>query len=165
MHSKESSVQYKFIARSRQDTARLAAALAEVVTPGTVIALDGDLGAGKTTFSKAFAKHLGVHGVVNSPTFTLIKEYEGRMPFYHMDVYRISLEEAEELGLDEYFYGEGVSLVEWASIIPELLPEAHLQLFIEVTGPEERQIRIIGYGEPYETWCRNLKENGVLSNE
>ena len=83
--------------------------LAARAEPGTVIGLDGDLGAGKTAFSKQFAQHLGVNGVVNSPTFTIIKEYEGRLPLYHMDVYRLSIDEADELGLDEYFWRRGLS--------------------------------------------------------
>jgi tRNA threonylcarbamoyladenosine biosynthesis protein TsaE len=145
-----------------QDTEALAAWLAKAAVPGTVIGLDGDLGAGKTAFSQFFAKHLGVKGVVNSPTFTIIKEYEGRLPFYHMDVYRVSLEEAEDLGLDEYFYGSGVSLVEWSQIVRELLPEQHLHLYIETVGETERKITLQGFGQPYEEWCGSLKQNGVF---
>lgn len=143
------------------DTEALASALAEQAIAGMVIALDGDLGAGKTAFSQKFAWHLGIREVVNSPTFTLIKEYEGRLPLYHMDVYRISLEEADELGLDEYFYGAGVSLVEWSSIIPELLPEDHLHVQIETTGPEDRKITLDGYGETYAAMCQQFRQNGV----
>ncbi|MDO7907230.1 tRNA (adenosine(37)-N6)-threonylcarbamoyltransferase complex ATPase subunit type 1 TsaE [Paenibacillus sp. JX-17] len=153
--------QWEFHSNSEAQTETLAAALAHLAVPGSLITLDGDLGAGKTAFSKAFAKHLGVPGIVNSPTFTLIKEYEGRLPLYHMDVYRISQDEAEGLGLDEYFFGTGVSLVEWASIIPDLLPPQRLELKIETLGPEQRIIRLIGYGEPYLQWCRSLAENGV----
>lgn len=153
--------EWVFHSKGVQDTDKLAAVLANLAAPGTVIALDGDLGAGKTAFSQSFAKHLGVEGVVNSPTFTLIKEYMGRLALYHMDVYRISLDEAEGLGLDEYFYGDGVSLVEWSSIIPELLPEAHLHIQMEVTGVEERVIRLDGYGAPYAAWCQELSRSGV----
>lgn len=152
-----------YSSRSTQDTEALAAWLADVAEPGTVIGLDGDLGAGKTAFSQAFAKHFGVKGIVNSPTFTIIKEYEGRLPFYHMDVYRVSLEEAEDLGLDEYFYGKGVSLVEWSQIIDELLPEPHLHLYLETTGSSERTITVKGYGQPYEEWCSSLNKNGVFT--
>lgn len=152
---------YTFHSQGEQDTDKLAAQLALRSVPGAIIVLDGDLGAGKTAFSKAFARHLGVEGVVNSPTFTIIKEYEGRWPLYHMDVYRISQEEAEELGLDEYFYGEGVCLVEWGSLIPELLPTEHLHIRIEHTGEQERIIQLKGYGELYADWCASLGENGV----
>jgi tRNA threonylcarbamoyladenosine biosynthesis protein TsaE len=150
------------------DTDRLASALGELTEAGAVVTLDGDLGAGKTRFSQAFAKALGVPGVVNSPTFTIIKEYEGRLPLYHMDVYRLSVEEADELGLDEYFYGAGVTLVEWASLIEELLPPERLELRIErVERPDggsftERVIRLTPYGAVYEGWCRKLNENGML---
>ena len=143
------------------DTAQLAAQLAGWAKPGTVIALDGELGAGKTYFSQAYAKALGVAGIVNSPTFTIIKEYEGDMPFYHMDVYRISLAEADELGLDDYFYGGGTTIVEWASLIRELLPEERLELVIEHAGGDARVIRMTGIGEPYADWCAQLQTMGA----
>lgn len=139
------------------DTVAIAGVLAERSEPGDVLALDGDLGAGKTRFAQAFAEALGVPGIVNSPTFTIIKEYEGgRLPFYHMDVYRLSLEEADELGLDEYFHGKGVTLVEWASIIEPILPVERLHVYVETTGPESRAIRFTPVGERYETLCRAL---------
>uniref|UniRef100_UPI00403FB1AA tRNA (adenosine(37)-N6)-threonylcarbamoyltransferase complex ATPase subunit type 1 TsaE n=1 Tax=Paenibacillus sp. FSL H7-0943 TaxID=2954739 RepID=UPI00403FB1AA len=139
-----------------QDTEQLASAIAAASTAGMVIGLDGDLGAGKTAFSQGYARHLGVKGIVNSPTFTIIKEYEGRLPLYHMDVYRISLQEADELGLDEYFYGQGVCLVEWSSIITELMPPRHMHIYMESVGPEERIITVTAIGEPYGELCREL---------
>lgn len=154
--------EFTFRSSSEADTERLASRLAERFTAGTVIALDGDLGAGKTRFSQAVAKALGITEVVNSPTFTIIKEYEGgKLPLYHMDVYRISMAEADELGLDEYFYGEGVSLVEWSSIITPILPPQHLHLFIQSEGEQERIIRLTAYGEPYVSWVNELKRMGV----
>jgi tRNA threonylcarbamoyladenosine biosynthesis protein TsaE len=154
---------YYYLANSEEDTERLAARLADMFIPGTVITLDGDLGAGKTRFSQAVARAIGVTDTVNSPTFTLIKEYEGtRFPFYHMDVYRISLEEAGDLGLDEYFYGEGVTLVEWAELIAELLPKDRLAVRIEYRGERERTFFLVPYGDPYGQWCRTLKEQGLL---
>ncbi|WP_337100978.1 tRNA (adenosine(37)-N6)-threonylcarbamoyltransferase complex ATPase subunit type 1 TsaE [Paenibacillus sp. YIM B09110] len=149
-------------AHTEEDTIRLAEQLAAWAKPGTMIALDGDLGAGKTRFSQAFAKAIGVNGVVNSPTFTIIKEYMGEsLPFYHMDVYRLSMEEADELGLDDYFYGSGVTIVEWASLIKELLPPDRLELFIEHTGEESRRIALTGYGELYADWCEALLKIGA----
>lgn len=148
---------YRWNARSEQETAQFAGRLAELAGPGTVLALDGDLGAGKTRFAQAFAAGLGVSEVVNSPTFTIIKEYEtGRLPFYHMDVYRLSTEEADELGLEEYFEGDGVSLVEWASLIEPLLPEERLRIRIATTGPASRRFDCMPVGEKYESWCREL---------
>lgn len=139
-------------------TIAFADALAQLVDPGSVFAVDGDLGAGKTRFAQAFAAAIGVPGIVNSPTYTIIKEYEGRtLPFYHMDVYRLSLNEADELGLDEYFHGDGVTLVEWASIIESILPLERLHIRIETTGPVSRKIICSPIGRKYEEWCRRLK--------
>jgi len=155
---------YQFQACDEQKTAELAAQLAEEAYSGMVIILDGELGAGKTHFSKAFAKAMGVKAVVNSPTFTLIKEYEGKkLPLYHMDVYRINVEEAEELGLDEYFYGDGVSIVEWGSRITELLPKERLEIRIEHAGEHERKLFLIPFGKAYQVICEELRENGVVS--
>jgi tRNA threonylcarbamoyladenosine biosynthesis protein TsaE len=153
---------FTFRSASEADTEQLAKRLANWIEPGAVIALDGDLGAGKTRFSQALARAIGVKDVVNSPTFTIIKEYEGaQLPFYHMDVYRISMEEADELGLDEYFYGEGLTVVEWSSLITELLPPAHLHIYIEYAGETERLFHCKAQGMPYASWCEKLNENGV----
>jgi tRNA threonylcarbamoyladenosine biosynthesis protein TsaE len=156
---------YHYHAASEEDTVRLAGIIAAWSYPGMVITLDGDLGAGKTRFSKAFAESIGVTDVVSSPTFTLIKEYQGtELPLYHMDVYRITLIEADDLGLDEYFYGSGVSLVEWASRISDILPTERLGIRIEDLGGLERNFELIPYGERYRAKCANLKENGVLTS-
>lgn len=135
--SKLEVMKIDWTAHSEQDTIQLAGWLGSRALPGTMLALDGDLGAGKTRFSQAFAAAIGVTAIVNSPTFTIIKEYAGsKLPFYHMDVYRISLGEADDLGLDDYFFGEGATIVEWASIIGPVLPECRLDLYIEHLGGE-----------------------------
>ncbi|URN96639.1 MAG: tRNA (adenosine(37)-N6)-threonylcarbamoyltransferase complex ATPase subunit type 1 TsaE [Candidatus Pristimantibacillus lignocellulolyticus] len=142
--------QWQLNITSQQETEILARKLSELAWAGMVIALDGDLGAGKTTFSKSFAAQLGVQGIVSSPTFTIIKEYEGsELPFYHMDVYRLSIEEADELGLDDYFYGQGVTIIEWASLITEIMPPQYVSLFIEYVDEEERLMTLKAYGERY----------------
>jgi len=157
---------YHYEAKDESDTERLAEALGALLAPGSVLALDGDLGAGKTRFSSALAKALGVQGVVNSPTFTIIKEYEGReMPFYHMDVYRLSQAEADELGLEEYFEGSGVTVVEWASLIPDLLPAERLEMYIAVTGASSRSFALTAYGGKYAAMCERLADEGVLTRE
>jgi len=154
---REHTKRYVLQASSEADTVAFADALAALAVPGTVLAVDGDLGAGKTRFAQAFAAALGVLGIVNSPTFTIIKEYEGsKLPLYHMDVYRLSLEEADELGLDEYFHGRGVSLVEWASIIEPILPDERLHIELRSTGPTSRTIRCTPIGARYETWCKAI---------
>ena len=101
--------------------------------PGQIYTLTGDLGVGKTVFTQGVAAGLGITEPVNSPTFTIIQEYEdGRLPFYHFDVYRIAdLEEMEEIGYDDYFFGQGICLIEWAELIEEILPEKRIEVTIE----------------------------------
>ena len=116
---------------------------------GQAYCLDGDLGAGKTVFTQGFAAGLGIEGPVSSPTFTILQIYEeGRLPLYHFDVYRIGdVEEMDEIGYEEYVYGEGVSLIEWACLIEEILPENRIQIRI-TRDPEKgfdyRRIEITG---------------------
>ncbi len=129
------------------DTLELGRRLGQQVQPGDIYLLHGDLGVGKTVFTKGFAQGLGIEEVVTSPTFTLIQEYEtGRIPFYHFDVYRIAdVEEMYDLGYEGYFYGGGVCLIEWASRIQELLPEGCRSIQIEKDlerGFDYRKIKI-----------------------
>lgn len=116
-----------------EETYELGRQLGEQAEPGTIYCLEGDLGVGKTVFTQGFAKGLGVHETVNSPTFTILQQYEdGRMPLYHFDVYRIGdVEEMEEIGYEDCFYGEGVCLIEWPSLIREILPTKAVWILIE----------------------------------
>ena len=118
---------------SAEETAALGECLGQAGLPGQVYTLTGDLGVGKTVFTQGFARGLGVEGPVNSPTFTILQIYEdGRLPFYHFDVYRIAdVEEMEEIGYEDCFYGEGICLIEWADLIEEILPEDSIQVTIE----------------------------------
>lgn len=118
---------------SAQETYELGKRLGREARAGEVYCLDGDLGTGKTVFTQGFAAGLGIEGPVNSPTFTILQQYEdGRLPLYHFDVYRIGdVEEIEEIGYEDCFYGEGVSLVEWSSLIREILPEKVIRVTIE----------------------------------
>ena len=123
--------------------------------PGQIYTLTGDLGGGKTVFTQGVAAGLGITEPVNSPTFTIIQEYEdGRLPFYHFDVYRIGdLEEMEEIGYDDYFFGQGICLIEWAELIEEILPEKRIEVTIEKDlekGFEYRKITIEERGEEVE---------------
>ena len=115
-----------------EDTFAIAKTLGESAQPGEVYCLIGDLGVGKTLFSQGFAKGLGIEESVNSPTFTIVQEYpEGRIPFYHFDVYRIEdPEEMEEVGFTDMIYGDGVSLIEWANLIEDILPEQYVEVEI-----------------------------------
>ena len=135
----------KIISNGIEETIALGAKLAKRLKPGDIVALIGDLGSGKTVFTKGIAKGLGVKDVryVNSPTFVIIKEYKGKIPLYHFDLYR--LEKAgifDELNYDEYFYGDGVTVVEWADKIRSLLPKKYIEVKLSVTGEETRKIAI-----------------------
>lgn len=116
-----------------EETYELGERLGREAAPGMIYCLEGDLGTGKTVFTQGFASGLGVEGPVNSPTFTILQQYEdGRLPLYHFDVYRIGgVEEMEEIGYEECFYGQGVCLVEWPSLVREILPEEALWIYIE----------------------------------
>lgn len=118
---------------SADETFQIGKKLGSECRPGEIYCLLGDLGVGKTVFTQGFAKGLGIEEIINSPTFTIIQVYEeGRMPFYHFDVYRIGdIEEMDELGYEDYFFGQGVCLVEWANLITELLPDKVKVITIE----------------------------------
>ena len=118
---------------SEQETWEVGKKLAAQAKPGQIFALIGDLGVGKTIFTKGMAAGLGISEPVNSPTFTIVQEYEeGRLPFYHFDVYRIGdIEEMDEIGYEDYISGEGVSLIEWSNLIEEILPEERTEILIE----------------------------------
>lgn len=139
-----------------EDTNTFGRKLAELLQPGDIITMEGDLGAGKTTLTKAIGDGLGVKRTINSPTFTIIKEYEGRMPLYHMDVYRLE-DSDEDIGFEEYFSGEGVSIVEWAQFIEDYLPKERLELTLKHDG-EARTILLEPIGERYEKLCKELTE-------
>lgn len=136
-----------FIAHNETDTKVFGKKIGQHVVPGTTIVLTGDLGTGKTTMSKGIAEGLGISQMIKSPTYTLIREYdEGRLPLYHMDVYRLS-EGASDLGLDEYFDGEGLCLVEWGQMIEEELPTDRYEVTIERISDTERCITLESYGQ------------------
>lgn len=138
--------------RSPEETFALGEKLGCEAKPGQIYTLNGDLGTGKTVFTQGFAAGLGITEPVNSPTFTILQVYEeGRMPFYHFDVYRIGdVEEMDEIGYEDCFYGEGVCLIEWAELIEEILPENVIVVTIEKDleqGFDYRKITIEGLPE------------------
>ena len=135
---------------SPEETYSVGEQLGREAAAGQVYTLIGDLGVGKTVFTQGVAAGLGIAGPVNSPTFTIMQVYEeGRLPFYHFDVYRIGdVEEMDEIGYEDYIYGEGVSLIEWADLIEEILPEHYTEVRIEKEperGFDYRRISICGY--------------------
>jgi tRNA threonylcarbamoyladenosine biosynthesis protein TsaE len=155
-------------ARDEAGTARLGEALAAVLPPGSVVALDGPLGAGKTRLVQATAAATGVdRSDVVSPTFVLVHEYLGSRPIIHIDAYRISGEaEFEALGAEEYFNPANFVFIEWANRVPGCLPEERLQITIDVTGDDARRFAITAHGQPYmqavERLRQRLRDTGAL---
>lgn len=152
---------YSFITYSPEETLALAAKLGEKLRGGEIIALEGDLGSGKTHFVKGLAKGLGVQEPVTSPTFTLLHLYEGRVPLAHFDVYRLTSPEAfEELGYEEYFSGSAVTAIEWSDFITPFLPSEYLQIKLtRVKGQdkgEARKITFCPHGETMEALIKEL---------
>jgi tRNA threonylcarbamoyladenosine biosynthesis protein TsaE len=139
------------ITHSPDETKNLAKRLALILLAGDIISLSGDLGAGKTVFTKGLAEGLGITEPVTSPTFTIIKEYKGRLPLFHFDVYRLSHpEELDELGVDEYFYSDGVSVVEWGDKVSSLMPDERLEIrMIGLVDDELRRIEITPRGDSW----------------
>ena len=135
--------------RSPEETFALGKKIGEMARPGEIYTLTGDLGVGKTVFTQGVAAGLGITEPVSSPTFTIIQEYDsGRLPFYDFDVYRIGdIEEMDEIGYDDYFFGQGICLIEWANLIEEILPENIREIVIEKDlekGFDYRRITITG---------------------
>lgn len=152
----------QMLSKSEEDTQKIAEVLAGLSQPGDVITLSGDLGVGKTAFTKGFAKGLNIIEPITSPTFTIIKEYEGELPLYHMDVYRLEFSE-EDLGFDEYFYGDGVTIVEWAKFIEEFLPDTYLAIQIERLGETDRLLTIEAIGSRYEDLLEQVRRSPARS--
>ena len=133
------------ISNSAEETIKIGSRLAKRLKAGDVVALVGELGSGKTVFTKGIAKGLGVKNAryVNSPTFVIIKEYKAKVPLYHFDLYRLdSPSGLDSLGWDEYFYGKGVTVIEWADKAKKLLPKKHVEVRLTVTGENVRRIVI-----------------------
>ncbi|BEH90098.1 MAG: tRNA (adenosine(37)-N6)-threonylcarbamoyltransferase complex ATPase subunit type 1 TsaE [Turicibacter sp.] len=141
---------YKIRTTSLEQTQDIAYKIGKWVSNGMILTLEGDLGAGKTTFTKGLAKGLGINRNVNSPTFNIIKEYQGRIPLYHMDVYRLE-SGGDDIGLDDYLFGDGVCVIEWASRIEDLLPMERLDIKIFREGENQRCIELTPIGKNYET--------------
>jgi tRNA threonylcarbamoyladenosine biosynthesis protein TsaE len=142
--------------RTPEETRKVAAALAELLVPGDVVSLTGDLGAGKTCFVQGAARALGVEDAVASPTFVLVREYRGDLPVYHVDVYRLDrLQEVIDLGFEDLLDPSGVVFIEWGDVIDALLPDSYLEVRL-TTGDEEtvRGLRFTGHGSWGARWER-----------
>lgn len=139
-----------FVTHSAEETFQLGKKIGSMLQPGAIIAMEGNLAAGKTTIAKGIAESLGIEETITSPTFTLISEYEGKMPLYHMDVYRLdSCEDFINLGVEDLMYGNGVSIIEWSERVREELPQFTITLRLEVRGDGGRDITLENwpYGE------------------
>jgi len=152
---------FKLTTNSPEETMAVGEKLGQVLKPGDVITLTGDLGAGKTYFSKGVGKGLGVSDHITSPTFTIINEYSGRLPLYHVDAYRVgNSDEVYDLGLEEYLFGEGVTLIEWPQVLEEVLPQQVLE--IEIVKDEkmenQRSFNLNPGGSRYDDLIRELTE-------
>ena len=149
---------------SVEETQKIAEKLGQLVEPNMILLLDGDLGAGKTTFAKGLAVGLGIMRNVKSPTFPIVREYrEGRLPLFHMDVYRLEGMGGADLGLDEYFNSDGVSVVEWSEFIQDELPDDSLRITLlkDEDDDNRRVIKLDSYGSQYTQMLEQLtKKNG-----
>ncbi len=146
---------YKYTSRDERETIELAQNIESEKFPNMVICLEGDLGSGKTVFTKGFASSLGIEETITSPTFNIIKEYtSGEMELYHMDVYRLDGNK-EDIGIEEYFSKGGISIIEWSDMIQDILPEERLELRFRILDDIEntRVIVITPYGKKYEDLC------------
>ncbi|AUG56599.1 tRNA threonylcarbamoyladenosine biosynthesis protein TsaE [Acetivibrio saccincola] len=145
---------------SQEETIEIGKALGRLLNTGDIVCINGDLGTGKTVFTNGIAKSLGIKEHITSPTFTIVNEYSGRVPFYHFDVYRISdSEEMFEIGFEEYLYGEGIVVIEWADIIKDILPEEVIQVTIKKNldlGIDARIIEIVFNGSKYRDYKSRL---------
>ena len=159
---KEKTITFKSV--SVGETITFGERLGRLLAPGDVIALVGELGAGKTAMVKGIAQGLGVKDkrAVKSPTFSLVHRYEGRIPLYHFDAYRLKdAQEMLDIGSDEIVYGNGVSVIEWADRVTECLPESYLKITIIVISGNERDIEVCSYGMRYDTIMRFI-EGGLI---
>ncbi len=146
-------MEYKFTSYNLEDTMELAENIESEKFPNMVICLTGDLGSGKTMFTKAFAKALEIEEEITSPTFNIIKEYEsGELPLYHMDMYRLD-GKVSNLGIEEYFTKKGITIIEWADMIEEYLPKNRLDIKIKIVGEEKRVFILEPHGKKYEQIC------------
>ena len=145
-------MEYKITTKSEMETIRLAQDFESEKFPNMIICLDGELGSGKTVFTKGIANALGIHEPITSPTFSIIKEYDGELPLYHMDVYRLD-GNTDGVGIEEYFNKGGVVVIEWSDTIKDILPEERLNIKFKVLDENKRMLILTPHGKQYEELC------------
>lgn len=145
---------YKYTSKDEMDTLEIAQNIESEKFPNMVICLIGELGTGKTVFVKGFAQALGINETITSPTFNIVKEYNsGELPLYHMDVYRLEDEKKDSIGLTDYFTKGGITIIEWADLITDELPEERLEIYFRFIDENTRSIVLKPYGKMYEDIC------------
>lgn len=144
------------ITKSPEETKNLGKEVGKLAKPGDLLAFYGELGAGKTCFIQGISQELEVKDYVTSPSFTIVNEYQGKIPIYHFDLFRLNTEEILELGYEEYFYGEGLTVIEWAEKIEHLLPKEHLKIDIKFKDLYERTISFISQGDRFDKLLKEL---------
>ena len=145
-------MEYKITTKNEMETIELAQNFESEKFPNMIICLNGELGSGKTMFTKGIANALGINENITSPTFTIIKEYEGELPLYHMDVYRLDCN-TDGIGIEEYFNKGGVVVIEWADTIKDILPKERLDIKFKVLDENKRMLILKPYGAKYEELC------------
>ena len=144
------------ITKSPEETKNLGEEVGKLAKPGDLLAFYGELGAGKTCFIQGISQELEVKDYVTSPSFTIVNEYQGKIPIYHFDLFRLNVEEILELGYEEYFYGEGLTVIEWAEMIEQLLPKEHLKIDIKFKDRYQRIISFIPQGDRFNIFLEEL---------
>lgn len=145
-------MEYRITTRGEMDTIEFAQNLESEKFPNMIICLDGELGSGKTVFTKGFGNALGIKESITSPTFNIIKEYDGELPLYHMDVYRLD-GDTQGVGIEDYYTKGGVVIIEWANTIKEILPDERLDIKFKVAGENSRVLIVTPRGKQYEELC------------
>lgn len=145
-------MEYKITTRNEKETIEIAQNFESEKFPNMIICLNGELGSGKTIFTKGIANALGIDETITSPTFTIIKEYDGELPLYHMDVYRLD-GNTEGIGIEEYFTKGGVVIIEWADTIKDILPPERLDIKFKIVDENKRILILVPHGKIYEDLC------------
>ncbi len=152
----------KLVSNSPEETQGIGERLGEIARPGDIYILTGKLGAGKTCLTQGIARGLGINEYTMSPSFVLIRELKGRLPLYHIDLYRLDkIEEIAELGLDDYLYGHGVTVIEWGEKAGQIIPEESLRIEISYVSDSERRLKFKANGQRYREIISEIKKRGI----
>jgi len=154
----------KIVTKSTDETKKLGEKLGKYLFPGSIVSLVGDLGTGKTCFVQGLARGLKIRkkNYVSSPSFVLVREYQGRIPLYHLDFYRLTTEQIHDLALEEYFYKDGVTVMEWGDRVEKLLPDMYLEVSFKIVNRysmNQREIELVAHGEIYQEISEKIQKS------